>query len=175
MISLEGSFVRLRAVEPSDIDAMYRWENDPEVWRVSNTTAPFSRHTLEKFVEQQRFDLFESHQQRLIIERLDSEQAIGSIDLFELDALHARVGVGILIHPHQERGRGYASDALAVLERYAQRYLKVHQLWCCITQDNEASLRLFRNAGFEVCGTKHDWVWTPEGYLDELMLQKILP
>ena len=41
---LEGRVVRLRAVEPEDVEAMYRWENDPAVWRVSGTLAPFSRH-----------------------------------------------------------------------------------------------------------------------------------
>ena len=42
---------------------MYRWENDPEVWAVSGTTAPFSRHMLVQFVEQQRLDLAQTRQQ----------------------------------------------------------------------------------------------------------------
>lgn len=49
---LQGESVRLRAVEPDDVETLYRWENDPEVWRVSGTLAPFSRHALMRFVEE---------------------------------------------------------------------------------------------------------------------------
>ena len=50
-MNLEGRICRLRAVEPCDIDAMYAWENDTEVWGVSGTTAPYSREQLKRFVE----------------------------------------------------------------------------------------------------------------------------
>ena len=41
-----------------DVDSMYIWENDPDVWRVSGTTEPFSRERLQRFVEEQRFDIY---------------------------------------------------------------------------------------------------------------------
>ncbi len=45
---LEKNGVRLRALEPSDVEILYQWENDPAVWGVSHTLLPFSRHTLER-------------------------------------------------------------------------------------------------------------------------------
>lgn len=174
-MNLEGRKIRLRAVEPGDAETMYAWENDCAVWSVSGTTAPFSREQMLRFVaQQQQFDIFHSGQLRLIVETLAERRPVGAIDLFEFDPLHRRAGIGILIHARSDRGRGYASDAVEVLCRYAREVLGAHQLWCNVGADNEASLRLFRHAGFTEIGLKRDWLWRPDGYCDEVMLQKIL-
>lgn len=101
-------------------------------------------------------------------------RTVGTIDLFEYDVLHGRAGIGILIYDRNDRCRGYAGDAVGTLCRYARERLRMHQLWCSVGADNEASLRLFRGLGFREIGRKRDWLWTPDGYGDEIMLQKIL-
>ena len=88
-------------------------------------------------------------------------------------ALQLGAGIGILIHGAGDRGRGFASDALDVLCRYARQVLGLHQLWCSVAPDNAASLTLFRRAGFVECGRKREWRRTPDGWADELLLQKI--
>ncbi len=103
-----------------------------------------------------------------------SSKPVGAIDLFEYDPIHRRAGIGILIYEQSDRGRGYASDAVETLCRYAHDTLRAHQLWCNVGADNEASLRLFRSAGFTEIGVKRDWLWRPDGYHDEVMLQKII-
>ncbi|WP_418450427.1 GNAT family N-acetyltransferase [Alistipes sp.] len=172
-MNLEGRICRLRAVEPEDVETMYRWENDPEVWAVSGTTTPFSRHMLVQFVEQQRLDLAQTRQLRLIVETTEGEP-VGAIDLFDFDPWNGRAGVGILVHDKRHRGRGYAADALAVLIAYCRSTLGLHQLWCNVGADNTASLRLFRSAGFAEVGIKREWQRTPDGYADELLMQRIL-
>ena len=175
VMNIEGRTIRLRAVEPEDADLMYVWENDCDIWPVSGTTEPFSRHQLERFVERHRdtIGVLGDGQLRLIVETQQEARPVGAIDLFEYDPIHRRAGVGILIYERSDRGRGYASDALEALCRYAHDTLRAHQLWCNIGADNEASLRLFRSAGFTEIGIKRDWLWRPNGYHDEVMLQKI--
>ena len=162
-------------MEPGDVDLMYEWENDCDIWPVSGTTEPFSRHQLERFVERHQdiVGVLCDGQLRLIIETLLSSKPVGAIDLFEYDPIHRRAGIGILIYEQSDRGRGYASDAVETLCRYAHDTLRAHQLWCNVGADNEASLRLFRSAGFTEIGVKRDWLWRPDGYHDEVMLQKI--
>ena len=171
-MSLEGERTRLRALEAEDVDLLYVWENDPAVWGVSGTLAPFSRHTLRRFLDEQRFDLYAARQLRLVVETLDG-RAVGLVDLFEFEPVDLRAGIGILIHGAGDRGRGFASDALDVLCRYARQVLGLHQLWCSVAPDNAASLTLFRRAGFVECGRKREWRRTPDGWADELLLQKI--
>ena len=51
--------------------------------------------------------------------------------------------------------------------------MNLHQLFCNITVENEASLRLFKKAGFSVVGTKKEWIREGSRYTDEYMLQLI--
>ncbi len=175
---IEGERIRLRAVEPEDIDLMYLWENDASVWPVSGTLVPFSRHTLQRFLDEQQFDLLQTRQQRLIIETRPAAaappRAVGAADLFELDMLNRRAGIGILIHAPEDRSRGYARDAVETLCRHAREVLGLHQLWCGVGADNLPSIRLFAACGFCETGRRRDWLRTPDGWRDELLLQRML-
>ena len=169
----EGALCRLRAVEPSDVDAMYVWENDAAMWHVSASTAPCSRHALAELVEQMRYDIYAARQLRLIIESAEGE-AVGAVDLYDFDPQNLNAGVGILVYPEEQRGRGFATEALQMVERYAREVLHLHQLWCCVGADNGASMALFCGAGYEQVGVKREWRRTADGYEDEVMFQKII-
>ncbi|HNY01922.1 MAG TPA: GNAT family N-acetyltransferase [Bacteroidales bacterium] len=172
---LTGKRIRLRALEPGDIDRLYDWENDPSVWKVSNTFAPFSRFQLEQYVLQSQNDIFSNRQLRLMIVTRNAEGAeegVGAVDLFDFDPVHGRAGVGILIG-EPFRMQGYASEALSLLVRYAFSTLWIHQLYCNISAGNTASLALFEKHGFVRCGIKRDWNRNGSGWEDEYMLQRI--
>ncbi|MDP2336918.1 MAG: GNAT family N-acetyltransferase [Bacteroidota bacterium] len=170
---LELGKVRFRALEPDDIDLLYDWENNAEIWDVSNTLEPFSKYILAKYIKDSQRDIYEAKEMRLIIETLGGK-AVGAIDLFDFDPFHFRAGVGILIHDEKDRKLGYATDALELLCNYSDSYLRLHQLYANITEDNIASVQLFTANGFELCGTKKDWRNTQDGWKAELMFQKIL-
>jgi len=170
---MKGKIISLRAPEPSDIDILYEWENDPAVWRVSNSNAPYSRYDIEQFVLTANHDIFAVRQLRLMITDNDKNQEpVGTIDLFDFDPLHRRAGIGILITGN-ERGKGYATDALALLCDYCFNTLNLHQLYCHITPDNKASLHLFKKAGFEINGTCKDWTWWDNQWNDAYFMQLI--
>lgn len=170
---LEFGKIRFRALEPDDIDLLYEWENDAKIWDVSNTFEPFSKYILAKYIKESQRDIYESKQVRMIIETLEGK-AVGAIDLFDFDPFHFRAGVGILIHDEKDRKLGYANDALQLLCNYATNYLRLHQLFANITADNLASIQLFKNNGFELTGTKKDWRRSDNGWVNELLFQKIL-
>ena len=66
------------------------------------------------------------------------------------------------------------AEPLALLEEYARTVLRLRQLWCNVLADNVPSLTLFERAGFRRVGVKKEWIRTPEGYKDEVLLQKLL-
>jgi diamine N-acetyltransferase len=47
-------------------------------------------------------------------------------------------------------------------------------LYCNITTDNTASIKLFEKAGFQIIGIKKDWIKINNSYIDEIILQMIL-
>lgn len=167
--------IRLRAIEPEDLELLYRWENNSSWWIISNTVAPFSRYTLKRYIRNSHKNIYETGQLRLMIELIKEKQTIGTIDIFDFDPFHKRAGIGILIAVEEQRRKGYATMALECLSDYCFRTLQLHQLWCNILANNRESIELFTKQGFVQIGIKKDWVKTAEGYLDEYMFQMVNP
>lgn len=170
---LKGKTLYLRAVEPEDANILYEWENDPFHWQVSHTLLPFSRETMKRFVDNPP-DFHADKQARFMISRLGSEEPIGCIDLFEYEPFHSRAGIGILI-AEGNRYRGVGKEALTLITEYAFEILCLRQLFCNIVPENQSSIKLFTNSGFEIVGTKKNWLRTSKGFKDEVLLQKINP
>jgi len=67
-VLLENEKLRLRAVEPQDLDRLYVWENNPALWIVGNTRQPYSKYALKQYILQSDKDIYESRQLRLMME-----------------------------------------------------------------------------------------------------------
>ncbi len=168
---LENLSISLRAPEPGDLDLLYIWENNTDIWRISGTLAPFSKNVLKLYLDNAGKDIYEAKQLRLIIQEKNKHRPLGAIDLFDFDPHHHRAGVGILVADPSDRRQGYAREALETLMEYCFGVLNLHQLYCNIAADNPASIALFKNAGFEEIGRKKEWIFTGDEYEDELLFQ----
>lgn len=172
MAQLENETIRLRALEPEDLELLYRWENNPELWSLGNTMSPYSRYILKEYIRESHRDIFEVKQLRLMIELCSTGAAIGTVDLYDFEPHHRRAGVGILIDSLYQKN-GFAAQAMCVLMDYAFKYLKLYQLYVHIPIGNEASKALFTRCGFVISGILKDWVMTENGYSDVLIMQKV--
>lgn len=171
---LENDLIRLRALEPEDLDVLFSIENNSELWDISNTLVPYSRHLLEKYLKNVHQDLFEARQLRLAIVRKHDEQFVGLIDLFEFDPQHSRAGIGILIQEAYQKN-GYAYTSLKTFINYVFQKLDIHQLYANIPVDNSKSVRLFERLNFSRTGTNKEWIKVNGRYLDVFMYQVINP
>jgi len=172
---LKGKNIKLRALEPTDVEILYHWENDDKIWHLSNTVTPFSRFDLEQYVISSQQDIFTTKQLRLMIDKIDKGNqkiTIGSIDLFDFDPANKRAGIGILI-VKEERRKGYASEVLELLLEYCFKILHLHQVYCNITINNTASLNLFKKHNFKIVGIKKEWLHIKDKWMDEYILQLI--
>lgn len=173
-MNLEGRTTRLRALEPGDIELMYAWENDTEIWGVSGTLAPFSRHTLERFIEGQQFDIFQTRQQRLIIETPEG-LPVGALDLFDLDPVNLRAGVGILIHDTAQRGKGYAARCGGDRMQLCPRHAAPASVMVQRRSRKCGKPRTFPPRRILETGIRKGVAAAcPDGFHDEVFLQKIL-
>ena len=94
---LKGKNIFLRALEPKDIDYLFSTENNEDFWEISNTSQPFSKHTLSKYLENSHLDIYQIKQLRLVISDYNNI-SLGLIDLFDVDFKNLKAGVGILIN-----------------------------------------------------------------------------
>ncbi len=172
-MTLQGDSIYLRALEPEDLDFIYKIENNQTIWEVSNTQTPYSRFLIAQYLKNAYQDIYQAKQLRLAICKNSCNTVIGLIDLFDFDPKNNRAGVGIVIQEEKDRGQNIGTKSLALLVNYAFTELNLHQLYANISTQNAISLQLFANFGFQKIGTKKDWNLYQNNYTDEAMFQLI--
>lgn len=172
MQTLKGKAIYLRALEPEDIDFLYKLENTESIWEVSETQVPYSRFLLKEYLKNSHKDIYTTKQLRLVICKLD-EEVIGFVDIYDFNPLHLRAGIGIVILEDAERGKGYGAEALQLVCNFGFKHLNLHQLYASIAEDNQVSMKVFENCGFIKSAIKKDWNYSNGTFKNELLYQKI--
>ena len=168
--------IRLRALEPEDLDMLYRLENDRDMWDVGITNTPYSRYALHNFIATATGDIYTDRQVRLMVTKdseASSEQTLGMADLFNFDPAHRRAEVGIVI-AKAYRQCGYARQALNQLHSYAHRTLHLHQVYAIVSTGNLPAIRLFRSLEYVESAHLCQWLFNGNCYTDAVVMQKIL-
>ena len=172
MTYLENNLIKLRALEPEDLDALYKWENDADLWQCGATIAPYSKFALKEYIADSRLDIFQSRQLRLMIVWKEDNSPIGTIDLYDFDPMNLRAGIGILIDSAY-RGKGIGKQALDLIKDYAFDFLLLKQLYAHVPKRNEISLKLFATCGYTNTACLKEWIKTNGGFDDVYVMQLI--
>jgi len=169
-VLLEDEKIRLRAVEPEDLDLLYRWENNSDYWHAGEIRTPHSKFTLKQYILSSGKDIYENKQLRFMIESKEFSKIVGTIDLFDFDVFNSRIGIGLLIdEPYQNNG--FASASLELIKEYVFSYLKIHQLYAHVAETNELSTKLFEKCGFGKISVLKDWISTENGFANVVLFQ----
>lgn len=172
MVTLKGDKVYLRALEPDDLEFLYKLENNTAVWEISGTVTPYSKEVLKFYLENAHRDIYDVKQLRLVICNQRNE-SLGLIDLFDFDPKNKRAGLGIVIVDEVNRNKGVGAEAISILSDYAFKVLDLKQLYANILEENLPSTHLFKKMGFTAVGVKTDWIFTDGVYKNEILFQKI--
>ncbi len=167
--------MRLRPIEPEDLDFIYLMENSPELWECSDSDAPYSRHVLREYLNSLR-PVAQCGELRMVIETNATDttpQSAGLIELLNISTLNSRAEVGIALHK-DFRNRNLGSRALSLIERIAANRLRLHMLYAYVAESNEAAMRFFLQAGYEQTATLPHWHFTHGIYESAHLLLKIL-
>ena len=169
MAYLENDNLFLRALEPEDLDDLYRWENDSELWKHGSTIAPYSKFTLRDYLINSMNDLLLCKQLRLIVVNKKNGQSMGTIDLYDYDPLNLRAGIGILLDIVY-RNKGFGKEILELVKEYAFQVLHLNQLFAYIPESNISSFKLFTACGYVQRGLLKAWRKTADGFEDVYFL-----
>ena len=164
--------MRLRALEPDDLELLYLLENDEQLWPCGGHTAPYSRYALLQYIVTCQNDFNQDGQLRLVA--CEEGEAVGLVDLFNYDSKHQRAEVGIALLPSCRR-KGMGVSALQALEQYVRHHLHLHQLYAVVASDNHSAQSSFTQAGYIHGSTLHEWVSMSDGrFQDALLFQLVL-
>ncbi len=141
---IKGKNVLLRAIEIGDADILQQMINDEEIERmVFGYSFPVSHHQQLKWIENLPN---EKSTFRAMICVDDS--AVGTIMLSDIDMRNGTAEIHIKLARSAERGKGYGSDAVSTLVKYAFNELRLNCIYCRVKEDNIASQRMFEKCAF---------------------------
>jgi len=165
--------IRLRAVEPEDLDELYSIENDRRIWGVGITNVPYSRFLLHEYIKQSTCDIYADRQVRMIVEDQEQKVVVGLIDLIDFDPRHLRAELGIVIKS-EYRHHGYATAAIEKIVEYSRSVIHLHQLYAIVDSSNEGARQLFKKMGFNAISELQDWLYDGKNYRKAVVLQLFL-
>jgi RimJ/RimL family protein N-acetyltransferase len=146
MIMLEGRLVRLRALERADAEAAHRWMNDSQVREfLHGIRYPVSTEDEERWLEGARSSSFSR-----VVLAIETREGvhIGNVELRGVSAEDRRGELGIVIGEKGYWGKGYGTDAIATLLRFAFGVMNLHRVWLTTGEDNPRAIACYRKCGF---------------------------
>jgi len=168
---IEGGQIYLREVRSDDVNQnYYKWMNDNEITRYTESRYyPYSMEQLQAFVSSldgKRDDVF------LAIIEKSTDKHVGNIKLGSIDWIHRRANIGVIIGEKACWGKGYASEAIALLSSYAFNKLNLYKVWSGCYANNTGSIKAFKKAGFKEEGVQKRHYYYAGEYIDVVLLGK---
>ncbi len=143
--ALSGNAVRLRPVEPADIELIHSWYLDAETVRLAGDRPTSLAARQERFA-QARTGPGSDHYAFMIV-RLVDDQAVGRVDLFEIDHVNGSASFGITV-ASLERGKGHGRAAIEILLRFGFEELRLERIWLDTDSENKVAQGLYASIGF---------------------------
>lgn len=145
-----GSFVRLTAPRsPAEAEVLAHWTHDSEFARLldSGANRPLAapdlidRYTdFKPEVEPDNFLFF--------IRSLAEETLLGFVTLEDVSWCNRNAWVGIGVGERAYWGKGYGTEVMRLISRYAFEELDLHRLSLTVFEYNPRAIRSYQKAGF---------------------------
>jgi RimJ/RimL family protein N-acetyltransferase len=143
-----GDRIRLRAIERDDLDMLFRWWNDPELWVLIGSRKRISgRDELESWYEGELEKTSPQEGRTFAIDD-ESGEVVGTAWYGPYEAGDRQSTVGLYIGPEAKRGQGLGTEALRTLLRYLFDELGLHKARLFVQDENDAAIALYRKLGF---------------------------
>jgi len=170
---LSGKMVRLTAVNPEICAPLWtKWRANSEYSRLADMDAATlssvksTREWIEKHLEDWLADEFEIH-------TLNGDKVIGTIGLDGAMKVHGDAFVGIGIGEPEYWGRGFGTEAMQLILKYAFMELNLHRVSLDVFGYNLRALHSYEKAGFKLEGRSRN-VLLREGQRWDLIYMGIL-
>ena len=166
---LVGEKVYLRALEEADAAECYPWFSDPDVRRTLDTPVRARPNT-----EAVSRDIIRGADARhammfAIVTRAHGVH-IGNCELGNINHVDGRAELGIAIGRRDHWGRGYATEAVALLCRHAFEGLNLHRVYLGCWANNPRALAVYGRVGFRTEGRRRQHAFIEGQWVDEVVL-----
>jgi RimJ/RimL family protein N-acetyltransferase len=165
---VRGRLVKLRAFEPAEAEALWRWYHDPEVTRWMSGGHPQSLASSIRRIEERPRN--EYGNVLLGIETLEDGRLIGAVVLRDAEPETGCAELDIYIGEKEYWGRGFATDAMRTACRYGFEAMRLHKITLYVVPENHAAHHVYRKVGFVEEGRMREHIWLDGRNLDNVLM-----
>jgi RimJ/RimL family protein N-acetyltransferase len=149
----EGQFVRFAPPDADrDAEIVSKWTHDLDYLRLLSTDVakPLSSAQIKKQYEELDKDAEKHNAFNFAVRLKEDDRLIGVARLFHIEWTHGTAALQIGIGDRADRGKGYGTEALHMLLRYAFDEINLYRLAATTAEYNTGAIRFFERAGFVV-------------------------
>ena len=149
----EGKTIRLAPPDAErDAETISKWSHDPEYLRLlsADIAKPLSPFQVKKQYEEWEKDAEKHNAFNFAVRLKEDDRLLGFARLYRIEWTHATGSLQIGIGDRNDRGKGYGTEALRMLLRYAFDELNLYRLAASTVEYNTGAIRFLERAGFVV-------------------------
>ena len=167
-MNINGKKVLLRAIEEKDLPQLHKWANDPEIWHfLASWHFPLSEQDHKKWFANLSAG---SSDQRFAIEAPDLG-LIGTANLVNINWKDRNAFHGMMLGDKDIRGKGYGTDTIMAIMRYAFEELGLKRLDGSMIEHNAASLAVYlKKCGWKEEGRRRNWYFRQNRFWDKIIV-----
>jgi RimJ/RimL family protein N-acetyltransferase len=147
----EGQLVRFAPLDAErDAETASRWSHDLEYLRLlsADIAKPLSPFQVKKQYEEWEKDAEKREAFHFAVRLKEDDRLLGFVRLFRVEWTHATASLQIGIGDRNDRGKGYGTEALRMMLRYAFDELNLYRLAASTAAYNTGAIRFLERAGF---------------------------
>lgn len=151
----------------TDLEACWKWINDPEINRYLLTTPPTSLEEERKFFE--KSSQKNSDSVTFAIETLKGRKFIGTVGVSGIRPIERIGSTGSLIGEKEYWGKGYGTDAKMLLLNHAFNTMNLFKINSSVTEFNERSAGALKKQGYVQEGVVRQDIFREGQYWDRIV------
>ncbi len=171
--AIYGRVVVLRRHRGENMRAFQRWYADPEVARLTRyQQTALSRDEIQRFFYAR---IMGSDFLSMAIHIRDTDRLIGTCAFSQLDADNGSALFHITIGERDAWGKGYGSEATALMVNHAFERLALHRIGLSVFEFNLRAIRAYEKVGFAIEGRAREAIFRDGRYWDEIHMSILEP
>ena len=166
---LRGEHVYISPMNTEDAEIYTKWLNDPEIVKYLSL-----RNSLVSiYGEKEYIEAFSKIEFNLSIIKCENDELIGNIGLNDIDYKNGTAELGIFIGEQENLGKGYGTEAINLLTKYAFNELRLHSIYLRTYDINERAVKSYNKCGFKEFGRRHEAIFMDGKYHDVIYMELI--
>lgn len=164
---IEGQRLYLSPINPDDAEIYTTWINDLSMSLRIGSAAEVYSLTREKTV----LENMSKEGQNYAIVLKDTDELLGNCSLFSINHIHRTAELGIFLGDHNNRNKGYGTEAIQLLAEYGFKILNLNNIMLRLFEFNHSARKCYEKAGFQLFGRRSKCYFLNGQYYDELYME----